>query len=101
MEPTLNEDTVRHVAELAKLHLQSGEVARFGAQLSKILGYVAKLSELDTQDVEPTTHPIALATALRADEVRPSWPSEEALANAPERDNGFFRVPKVLDQGSD
>ena len=86
-------DEVLHVARLARLELTDDEVERFTEQLSAILEAVAKVSELDLSDVEPTAHPLDLVNVWAEDEPRPSLPVEEALANAPEREGGFFKVP--------
>jgi aspartyl-tRNA(Asn)/glutamyl-tRNA(Gln) amidotransferase subunit C len=84
---------VEHVAKLARLALTEEEVERFGSQLNAILEAVGKVAELDLSDVPPTSHPLDLANAFGEDEPRPSLPLEAALANAPEREGGFFRVP--------
>ena len=86
-------DEVLHVARLARLALTDEEVERLGAQLSAILEAVGKVSELDLEGVEPTAHPLDLVNIWAEDEPRPSLPVEEALANAPEREQGFFKVP--------
>jgi aspartyl-tRNA(Asn)/glutamyl-tRNA(Gln) amidotransferase subunit C len=86
----ISRDEVLHVARLA---LTDEEVERFGAQLSAILEAVGKVSELDLSDVEPTSHPLELVNVWAEDEPRPSLPVDEALANAPEREGGYFRVP--------
>jgi len=96
----LDESAVRHVAHLARLHITDEEVARYGEQLSHILDYVRQLNELDTKDVPPTAHPHPLTNVLRDDVVRPCWTGDQALANAPQRQESFFSVPKVLDQES-
>jgi aspartyl-tRNA(Asn)/glutamyl-tRNA(Gln) amidotransferase subunit C len=84
---------VEHVAKLAQLALTEEEIERFGAQLNAILEAVGKVSELDLSDVPPTSHPLNLSNVFAADEPRPSLPVADALANAPEREDGFFRVP--------
>ena len=89
----ITREDVLHVAELARLELTEDEIERFGAQLSAILDAVGKVSELDLTDVPPTSHPLDLANVWADDEPRPSLPAEDALANAPEREGGFFRVP--------
>ncbi|MGB2986570.1 MAG: Asp-tRNA(Asn)/Glu-tRNA(Gln) amidotransferase subunit GatC [Phycisphaerae bacterium] len=100
MPPSLDEATVRHVAHLARLEISDEEVARFAEQLSSILGYIEKLNELDTTDVPPTAHALAISNVFREDAVRPSCEADRALHNAPQCQEGFFRVPKVLDQES-
>jgi aspartyl-tRNA(Asn)/glutamyl-tRNA(Gln) amidotransferase subunit C len=89
----ISRDEVLHVARLARLELTEEEVERFTEQLSAILEAVAKVSELDLADVEPTAHPLDVVNVWAADEPRPSIPLEDALANAPERSAGFFKVP--------
>jgi aspartyl-tRNA(Asn)/glutamyl-tRNA(Gln) amidotransferase subunit C len=91
----ITRDDVLHVAELARLELTEDELERLGAQLNAILEAVGKVSELDLADVPPTSHPLDLANVWAEDEPRPSLELEEALANAPEREGGFFRVPPV------
>ena len=100
MSGKLDEATVRHVAHLARLSITDEEVSRFAGQLSSILGYVEQLDELDTADVPPTAHPLPVKNVLREDSPCPPWDAERALANAPDQQNGFFKVPKVLDQES-
>jgi aspartyl-tRNA(Asn)/glutamyl-tRNA(Gln) amidotransferase subunit C len=89
----ITREEVLHVARLARLELADEEVERFTEQLSAILEAVAKVSELDLSDVEPTAHPLDLLNVWADDEPRPCLPVEEALANAPEREAGFFKVP--------
>jgi aspartyl-tRNA(Asn)/glutamyl-tRNA(Gln) amidotransferase subunit C len=89
----ISRDEVVHVARLARLEFSAEELERFEAQLSAILEAVGKVAELDLSDVEPTSHPLDLVNVWAADEPRPSLPVEEALANAPEREGNFFRVP--------
>ena len=89
----ITRDEVLHVARLARLELTEEEVERFTEQLSAILEAVAKVSELDLSEVEPTAHPLDVVNVWAADEPRPSLPHEEALANAPDGEAGFFKVP--------
>jgi aspartyl-tRNA(Asn)/glutamyl-tRNA(Gln) amidotransferase subunit C len=89
----ISEDEVRHVARLARLTLTDDEVARFGEQLSAILEAVSTVAEVDLSDVPPTAHPLDLVNVWAEDVPSPSLPVEEALANAPDRDGNFFRVP--------
>lgn len=96
---TLDEGQVRHVAKLSRLKLGEADVPRYAGQLTSILDYVAQLSEVKVDGVEPMAHPLPLRNVLREDEVRPSLPVEKVLENAPERDGAFFAVPKVLDTG--
>ena len=89
----ITREQVLHVARLARLALEEEDVARFQEQLSAILEAVGKVSELDLADVPPTSHPLDVVNVLADDEPRPSLPLEQALANAPEPEAGFFAVP--------
>ena len=89
----ISREEVLHVARLARLALTDEEIERLGAQLNAILEAVGKVGELDLEGVEPTSHPLALANVWVEDEPRPSLSVDEALANAPDRDGNFFRVP--------
>jgi aspartyl-tRNA(Asn)/glutamyl-tRNA(Gln) amidotransferase subunit C len=89
----ITRDEVLHVARLARLELTDDEVERFTDQLSAILEAVAKVSELDLSGVEPTAHPLDVVNVWAEDEPRPSIPVDDAFANAPEREGGFFKVP--------
>lgn len=89
----IDRDEVLHVARLARLALTDEEVERLGAQLNAILEAVGKVAELDLDDVEPTAHPLDVVNAWAEDDPRPSLPVDEALANAPDREEGFFKVP--------
>ncbi|MDR2551267.1 MAG: Asp-tRNA(Asn)/Glu-tRNA(Gln) amidotransferase subunit GatC [Desulfobulbus sp.] len=92
----ITRDEVRHVAKLARLDLSGAEVDRMTGQLNVILNYVAKLDELDTDGVAVTTHTQQVVNAFRDDEVRPSLPREQALANGPEQNGESFVVPRVI-----
>jgi aspartyl-tRNA(Asn)/glutamyl-tRNA(Gln) amidotransferase subunit C len=94
---SLTREQVQHVAKLARLNLSDEEVATFTGQMADILAYVEKLSELNTDGVVPTSHAVPMENAFREDLVRPSIGVENALANAPDRIEGFFRVPKVIE----
>ncbi|MBD2864347.1 MULTISPECIES: Asp-tRNA(Asn)/Glu-tRNA(Gln) amidotransferase subunit GatC [Paenibacillus] len=88
---------VDHVAKLARLQLSEADTERFTDQLNAILKYAEKLNELDTDHVEPTSHPMPLVNVMREDNVRPSWPIESVLKNAPDEEDGQFKVPAVLE----
>ena len=90
---TISREEVLHVARLARLELSDGEVERFAEQLSAILEAVSKVGELDLSGVEPTAHPLDLVNVWAEDEPRPSLSADEALANAPDREDDSFRVP--------
>ena len=88
-------EDVLHVARLARLELGGDEVEQMREQLSAILEAVGKVAELDLEGVEPTAHPLDLVNVLAEDEPRPSLTRGEALANAPDPEDGFFGVPPV------
>ncbi len=92
------ESAVRHVAHLARLAITDVEAKRFTKQLATVLKYMEQLSELDTTDVPPTAHPLPVHSVFRDDVAGPTWDSDRALQNAPQRQGNYFRVPKVLDQ---
>ncbi len=96
MAEKLTEAEVRHVAKLSRLKLTDEQVGYFAEQLSHVLAYIDKLSELDVEGVEPMAHPTGMTNCLRPDEPTPGMPVAEALRNAPDADPPFFKVPKVL-----
>lgn len=98
MGKLIDDSVVRHVARLARLRVSDDEVAMFAAQLSQILDYFDQMQEVDTEDVSPATHPLPSVNVFREDVAHASWPLAQALANAPDPHDGFFRVPRVLDQ---
>ena len=87
---------ISHVATLARLHLSQEEIDAMAVQLDDILTYVAKLNELDSEGIIPTTHAISIVNAFREDEVKPSLQREKALANAPRQNGESFVVPRVI-----
>jgi aspartyl-tRNA(Asn)/glutamyl-tRNA(Gln) amidotransferase subunit C len=89
----LDRAQVLHVARLARLALDDDEVERMGAELSKVLGHVERIRELDLAGVTPTSHAVDVAGVMRADEPVPCLPNEVALASAPEPVDGGFGVP--------
>ncbi|MEJ2210045.1 MAG: Asp-tRNA(Asn)/Glu-tRNA(Gln) amidotransferase subunit GatC [Anaerolineae bacterium] len=88
---------VEHVANLARLALTEEEKELFREQLSSILAYAQRLQSLDTDDIPPTATVLPLQNILRDDEVQPSLARDDALANAPDREGAFFRVPVILE----
>ena len=92
----LSRDEVEKVSLLARLRLSAGELERMTAELGKILHYVELLEAVDTEKVEPMAHPVDITDVFRDDLVCPSLPREQALANAPLRDDECYRVPAVL-----
>ena len=91
----ISREEVLHVAKLARLALSEDEIERFRGQLSAILEAVGKVSELDLAGVPPTSHPLDLVNVLAEDESAPCLAREDALANAPDPEGGFFGVPPV------
>jgi aspartyl-tRNA(Asn)/glutamyl-tRNA(Gln) amidotransferase subunit C len=87
---------VEHVAHLARLHLDGEELDVMTEQLDMILSYVAKLEELDTEGVEPTTHAFSITNAFREDIVEPSLDQKKALMNGPDHSDDSFVVPRVI-----
>ena len=88
---------IKYVAHLARISLSPGEEKKLAAQLGNILGYIEKLKELDVTKVEPTAHAVPMVNVMRADEIRPSLPHDEAMRNAPRQANGLFMVPKIVE----
>jgi aspartyl-tRNA(Asn)/glutamyl-tRNA(Gln) amidotransferase subunit C len=89
----IDREQVLHVARLARLELSGEDVDRYASELSKVVGYIEKIEELDLADVPPTSHVVDVTNVLRADEPRPSLPRDVALASAPDVAEGGFRVP--------
>jgi aspartyl-tRNA(Asn)/glutamyl-tRNA(Gln) amidotransferase subunit C len=89
----IDRDQVLHVAKLARLKLTDEEVEKMASELSGILEHVEHINELNLEDVEPTSHVVAVENVLRPDEPRPSWSRDEVLGRAPDPAGGAFRVP--------
>ena len=89
----IDREQLLHVAHLARLELREDEVERLESQLNDILEAVSKVSELDLSDVPPTSHPLEVSNAWAEDEPRPCLPLEDVFANAPDRDDDYFRTP--------
>ncbi len=86
---------VEHVAKLARLELTEAEKEKFSKQLGDIIKYVEQMNEVDTTGVEPMSHAIPIVNVMREDEVVQEQTKEELMANAPSKEDGFFRVPKI------
>ena len=93
---TITAEHVRHVADLSRLSIEPAAVEKLAQQLATILAYIEKLNQVDTAGVAPTSHAIDLTNAFRRDEVQQSLAPEQALSNAPARENGSFVVPRVI-----
>jgi aspartyl-tRNA(Asn)/glutamyl-tRNA(Gln) amidotransferase subunit C len=89
----IDREQVLHVARLARLELTEDEVGRMTTEMSKILGHIEKIGELDLEGVPPTSHVVEVTGALRPDVPRPSLPRDVAFANAPDIADDGFRVP--------
>jgi len=100
MKKKIDQAQVRKVAKLSRLELTEAEVEEFTSQLSAIIDYFEKMNELDTTDVEPLAHCLPISNVFREDFVKDSLGTEKTLANAPQTDGEFFKVPKILDDGS-
>ena len=92
----ITKDEVLYVADLARLDLDENSINRFADQIGNILEYVNTLNSVDTEGIVPTSHAIFLSNAFREDEVKESIGADKALANAPEKEDGHFIVPKVI-----
>ena len=86
---------VEHVAKLARLEHTEDEKEKFSKQLGDIIKYVEQMNEVDTTGVEPMSHAIPIVNVMREDEVVQEQTKEELMANAPSKEDGFFRVPKI------
>jgi len=100
MAGEIDAERVRQIARLARLRLSDDEVTLFTGQLGAILEYVRQLDAVPTDGIEPLAHPFPVANVLRDDRPTPTFDTEVALRNAPQREGPLFRVPKVLDQGA-
>jgi aspartyl-tRNA(Asn)/glutamyl-tRNA(Gln) amidotransferase subunit C len=89
----ITKEEVLHVASLAEIELSEDELARMAEQLGAILEAVGKVSQLDLSEVPPTSHPLSVVNVFRPDEPRTSLPLDDVFANAPAREDDFFRVP--------
>ncbi|MCD6390166.1 MAG: Asp-tRNA(Asn)/Glu-tRNA(Gln) amidotransferase subunit GatC [Desulfobulbaceae bacterium] len=92
----ISQEEILQVAKLARLEVRGDELKNMTEQLDRILSYIAKLNELNTDGVTPTTHAISIHNAFREDTTQDSLPRQEALVNAPEQNGEFFVVPKVI-----
>ncbi|HEX9253075.1 MAG TPA: Asp-tRNA(Asn)/Glu-tRNA(Gln) amidotransferase subunit GatC [Ignavibacteriaceae bacterium] len=92
----VTKNDVEKIVELARLKFSEEELQNFTPQMNEILSYMNKLNELNTENVEPLSHPVEQTNVFREDEMRPSIPTEAALKNAPAKDERHFKVPKVI-----
>lgn len=89
---------IARVAKLARIALTDEELAAYAEQLEQILDHAERVQALPTEGVAPTSHPLPMVNAFRSDDTTESLDREDALASAPDTENGFFRVPKILDE---
>jgi len=89
---------VLKIANLARLHVNDEEIAKYTEQMNLILEYMEQLNQINTADVEPLSHPLDLKNIFREDKVQPSLPVEDALRNAPDKSGNYFKVPKVINK---
>jgi len=92
----MNKEEVLYVAHLARLDLDEESIEKFAGQIDEILGYIEKLNQVETKGIKPTSHAISLTNAFRDDEEKEHIDRELALANAPEKEDGSFVVPKIV-----
>jgi len=93
----INQQDVEHVARLARLSLNPDDLKTMTGQMDAILGYVDKLNELDTSGIEPMAHAVPMSNAFREDEITEPIGVEQALQNAPQRNDNYFKVPKIIE----
>lgn len=94
---TLKKDEINKVAHLARFELSSEELDSLTRDMNSIIGYIDKLAELETENVEPTSHAVPVTNAFRDDTLNKYFSLEKGLSNAPDSEDGCFKVPKVID----
>lgn len=94
---SIKKDTIRYVANLARISLTPEQEELFAGQLSHILSYMEKLKKLNTENIEPMSHAVSLENVFRSDEVKDSLPKDEVLKNAPAKEKDFFEVPRIIE----
>lgn len=93
----ISAEQVKHVAHLARLAVTEEEANRLTQQLDKIITYAEQLNELDTENVEPTSHVLEIKNVMREDKAKPGLPNEEVLKNAPDHQDGQIKVPPIME----
>ncbi len=96
---SISDEQVRHVAMLARLGLSDEQITSLGEELNSILGHIDQIQKLDLEGVETTAHPLEVVNSMRADEIRPGLSREDALKNAPEKEDGAFLIPRIVGGG--
>lgn len=94
----MDKDTLERIADIAHVHLETQEINEISNELGFLLEQFDKLSQVDTEGVSPTVHPITDKNVLREDVVWESLPIDEVLRNAPDKDDRFFRVPRIIEE---
>lgn len=93
----ISKEDIKHIAYLSRLEFRDEEIDDFATKFSEVLEYVEKLAEVDTSCVEPTYGVNDIMNVFREDEVETSFDREDALKNAPDKEFGYFKLPKVID----
>ncbi|MFH1753666.1 MAG: Asp-tRNA(Asn)/Glu-tRNA(Gln) amidotransferase subunit GatC [Candidatus Omnitrophota bacterium] len=88
---------VQYIANLARIRLSEKEAKSFSGQLADVISYIEKLNGVDTNQTQPTTHPLPITNVFKEDKVGESLPLDKVLANAPKKNEAFFKVPKVVE----
>lgn len=94
----VHKEIVKHVADLGRLSIKEEELEGFASQLGQVLEWADKLQELDLDGVEPTAHVLDMKNVFKSDERRKSLSNEKALKNAPDKEAGYFKVPRVIEE---
>ena len=94
---TVSIEDVKHVAKLAHLRYEDSELASFSKQLEGMIEFVAKLKDVNTEGIEPTSSVLPIENIFREDEVKTSFSQEKALSNAPEKELGHYKIPKMME----
>ena len=93
---SVDKNEILKIASLAKLKFNDDEIEKFTYQFNEILNYINKLNEINTDNVEPLSHPLEINSVMRDDELKISISTDKALMNSPDKDDKFFKVPKVI-----
>jgi aspartyl-tRNA(Asn)/glutamyl-tRNA(Gln) amidotransferase subunit C len=93
---SVDKNEILKIASLAKLKFSDEEIEKFTSQFNEILNYMDKLNEINTDNVQPLSHPLDINNVMREDELFNSIETKDALLNAPEKDEQYFKVPKVI-----
>ena len=98
MDKKIDKSQVKKVAKLARLELSDAEIEEFAGQLSAIIDYVERMNTLNTEAIDPLAHCLPVSNVFREDVVKESLGTEKTLANSPQTDGAFFKVPKILEE---